>query len=149
MPAFNDLQDEVFEAIESYLGDGVSTGAWTACRIYYPNDGFQPPADGSPFVKFEITGTIYGQQSIGAAVQADNRWDEAGHIWLHVMVQAGSGTGPARGAAKALAVLFRGLRLLNDRLEFLDAGIGMGEPGDGDGNWFRISVDQRWRLIEA
>jgi hypothetical protein len=148
MTTFNDLTDDVFEAIKTYLGDGVASGAWTACPISYPNDGFQPPADGSPFVKFEIAGSLYSQQSIGETTQALNRWDETGRVWLHVLVKSGDGGSTARGAAKALAVLFRGKTLLNGTLEFLDASIGEGAAGDEDGNWFRVSVDIRWRLIE-
>jgi hypothetical protein len=136
-------QEEVYDAIKAFL-----TASWTDCPIAWPNDPFTPPPS-SPWVAFEMTSNLYGQQSIGASLQADNRWDEEGKIWLHVFVPAGAGEGPARGRAKALAALFRGKTLLNGALEFLDATIGMGEPGDDDGNTYRVSTDIDWRRMDA
>lgn len=151
--AFQDLTDEVFEAIKTYLGDGspLSTAAsnWVLAPVVYPNDNFELPNPPSPFVVFEISGDLYSQQSIGAFPQSTNRWDEAGRIWLHVMTPRASGNSAPRGGAKQLAKLFRGLTLLGGQLEFLDAAIGEGAPGTDDGNWFRISVNVRWRRIEA
>lgn len=146
--AFNDHADEVFEAIRAYLGDGIDTaGAWSDAPLRYPNEAFTPP-DG-PWVDFEIEGSLFGQQSIGEHVQADNRWDEEGRIWLHVMVPTGSGGARARGAAKRIAGLFRGKTLLSNQLEFLDASIGAGSPGDENGAWFMISVSIDWRHWDA
>lgn len=151
--AFQDLTDEVYEAIKAFLGDGSpgsgAASGWTTCPIAYPNDNFELPNPPSPFVVFEISGDVYGQQSIGAVPQSANRWDEAGRIWLHVMTPRATGNSAPRGAAKQLAKLFRGLTLLSNGLEFLDASIGEGQPGSEDGNWFRISVNIRWRRIEA
>jgi hypothetical protein len=105
--------------------------------------------DGNPFVAVEMTGTLYGQESIGASHQADNRWDEEGVLWLHVNVPMGTGGLTARTYAKQLADLFRGLLLLNDSLEFKDAFIGRGQPGHEDGAYFRVSVFINWRRMDA
>lgn len=147
--SFADLTDEVYDAIRAHLGDGISVGAWQYAPIAYPNEAFSAPEPPAPWVDFEITGTLYGQQSIGAHVQSENRWDEDGQIWLHVMVPVGTGGAAARGAAKTLANIFRGLTLLSGGLEFLDAQIGLGEPGDDNGNYFRISVSIDWRRMDA
>lgn len=145
--AFSDLTDEVFEAIKAYLGNGVDAGAWQMAPIRYPNDPFIVP-DG-PWVDFEIAGSIFGQQSIGQSVQADNRWDEEGQIYLHVVTPAGSGSSRTRGAAKYLAELFRGKTLLGGQLEFLDSSIGLGDPGHGEGNAYRVTVSIDWRHWDA
>jgi hypothetical protein len=136
--------EEVYDAIEAYV-----TSAWTHTPIAWPNKQFTQQNPPASWVAFQITGSLYGQQSIGASVQADNRWDEEGTIWFHVFVPTNSGESGARGRAKALAVLFRGKTLLENRLEFLDAAIGSGEPGDEDGNYYRVSVSIDWRLWEA
>lgn len=145
--SFGDLTDPVFEAIKEYLGNGVSTGAWQLAPIRYPNDPFEIP-DG-PWVDFEIAGQLFGQQSIGAETQAANRWDEEGQIYLHVIVPTGSGSTRVRGAAWTLASLFRGKTLLSGQLEFLDASIGLGDPGNEEGNSYRVTVSVDWRHWDA
>lgn len=137
------FSDEVYDAIRAFLEDGNN---WDALPIKWPNEPF---SRSTPYVAFEITSNYYGQQSIGANPQSDNRWDEDGQIWLHVIVDANSGESKIRGAARALARLFRGLKLLNNRLEFGDAAIGNGAPGDEDGSIYRISVNVEWVLSEA
>lgn len=138
----------VFDAIRSFL-----TEHWTTTPIAWENE--TPPATvdaqgaAIAWVLVEMTGTLYGQMSIGASLQADNRWDEEGQLWLHVFVPKGTGGSLVRQHAKALADLFRGTRLVNDSIEFRDASIGMGEPGDEQGKWFRVSCNIEWRRMEA
>lgn len=139
--ALDDYSDAVFDAIKSHL-----TPLWTATPMQWPNEDFEPVGDAS-WVKVELHGTVYGQQSIGANVQADNRWDEEGILWLYVMVKRGIGTSQARGAGRALADIFRGLTLLGNSLEFMDANIGTG--ADQEGNWYMVPVSIEWRSIDA
>lgn len=139
--------DTVYDAIRAHLA-----ARWAATPVAFENEAFvRPVVDGTPqpFVVLEITGTAYGQQSIGARTQAENRWDEEGQLWLHVFVATGSGGSTVRRYAKQLADLFRGTTLLADTLEFGDASIGMGEPGDEEGAYFRVSVSLDWRRIET
>lgn len=141
--AISDLADEVFDAIRAYLEP-----RWTHCPIAWPNEPFGN-ADGEAFVAVELHSTSYGQQSIGAVEQADNRWDEDGTLWFHITVPRNSGFSPSRGAARALANLFRGTTLLNDRLEFGDAVLGHGQDANQEGTKFVTSVSIEWRLMEA
>ncbi len=135
--------DIVSDAIRAYL-----TSNWVETPIQYENESFEPPALMN-WVALEMTGTLYGQMSLGADVQSENRWDEEGVLWLHVFVKTGSGSSTLRRQCKALADLFRGARLLNDAIEFLDAQIGMGDQGDDDGTTYRISVSIDWRREDA
>lgn len=133
---------EVHDAIKAYL-----TSSWLTIPTRWENDVLDPlPA---AFLDVEMTGTAYSQQSIGASRQADNRWDEEGVLWLHVLVKVNTGASTVRAYAKSLADLFRGLRLMNDSLEFTDAFIGKGSPGHEDGMYFRVSVYINWRRMEA
>lgn len=140
--------DVVSEAIKKHLQDN-----WTKTPIQFENEKKVPVADArgmpTPWVMVEYTGNLYGQQSIGASRQADNRWDEEGKLFIHVFAPAGTGGKTPRMYAKQLADLFRGTLLVNDTLEFRDASIGLGEAGDEKGNWFRISTEIDWRRMEA
>lgn len=140
--------DVVADAIEAYL-----SANWAATPISFENQPFSRPASdngaAAPFIALEITGTLYAQQSIGESAQAANRWDEEGQLWLHVYVQTDTGSSIARRYAKQLADLFRGLRLVGDNLEFMDASIGMGQPGDDDGVYWSVSVEIDWRRFDA
>lgn len=133
---------EVHDAIKAYLQSN-----WTTTDIRFENTALDPLP--SEFVDIEMTGTLYGQQSIGASHQADNRWDEEGVLWIHVLVAANSGGSTVRAYAKSLADLFRGLTLMNDTLEFRDAFIGRGQPGHENGLYYRVSVYINWRRMEA
>lgn len=142
--ALSSFSDPVYEAIRAHI-----EANWTYAPIAWPNEEFDE-AGINEWVKFEIFGTVYGQESMGADTQADNRWDEEGMICLHVMVRRGRGATHARGAAKSLADLFRGEHLLpEDNLVFMDANIGPGSAGDDEGNWHRTSVNIQWRHWEA
>lgn len=138
---------EVYDAIRGKL-----EAAWASTPIAWPNEDFarpEPGADQSHWVAVIMTGTLYGQESIGESVQADNRWDEEGILWLHVFSPVGAGERTQRQYCKQLADIFRGLTLLNGSLEFGDASIASGELGDDDGAWWRISVDVSWRRWDA
>lgn len=135
--------DPVYDAIKTFLTDN-----WSATPIQWPNEEYY--ADGlSPFVKVELHSDMYGQQSIGANVQADNRWDREGTLWVYLAVPRNSDFSQASGAAIALADLFRGQTLLSGDLEFLDATIGVNHFGDEEGSWFLIPVSVEWRHINA
>jgi hypothetical protein len=137
----------VFDAIRSYFDGSGGNGAWTTTPIRWENEAIDPlPAT---FVDVEMTGTAYGQQSIGASPQAANRWDEEGVLWLHVLVKINTGGSLVRTYAKELADLFRGLTLLSNSLEFRDAFIGKGQTGHEDGTYYRVSVYINWRRIDA
>lgn len=137
----------VFDAIRTFLDGTGGNGAWHTTPIRWENE----PLDPLPpvFVDVEMTGTFYGQESMGASHQKDNRWDEEGTLWLHVLVPINSGGSTARTYCKSLADLFRGLTLLGDSLEFKDSFIGRGQPGFEDGNYFRITTYINWRRMEA
>lgn len=150
--------DIVFDAIRSHIEAG-----WTATEaVAWENDGFwrRTVADpdvweqfttdapvGQPWVLVEMQGTLYGQASIGADVQADNRWDEEGVLLIHAFVPAGTGARLARQIARAAANLFRGVTLDSGSIEFLDATMGLGEA-DEEGNFFRLTTSVDWRRCE-
>jgi hypothetical protein len=137
----------VFDAIRTFLDGTGGNGSWTTTPIRWENEPYEPI--GVEFIDIEMTGTAYGQQSIGASTQASNRWDEEGVLWLHVMVPINTGGSLARTHAKALADRFRGLMLLSNSLEFRDAFIGRGQTGFEDGAYYRVSVYINWRRIDA
>ena len=134
--------DVVYDATRAYLA-----GAWVDTTIQWENENFEPPFSG--WIAMEMSGTLYSQASIGADVQAENRGDEEGTLWLHCFAPKGTGTSTLRRWAKKLADLFRGARLLNDELEFMDAQIGLGDSGDDDGAAYRITVVIDWRRMES
>lgn len=136
----------VFDAIRTFLDGTGGNGSWTTTPIRWENEPYDPTA---AFVDVEMTGTAYGQESIGAVTQAANRWDEEGVLWLHVLVPINTGGSLARTYAKELADLFRGRLLLNDSLEFRDAFIGRGQTGFEDGAFYRVSVYINWRRMDA
>lgn len=143
---------EVYDAIRSALDPNLG-GAWTSTKLEWPNEPFTLPVDDQgnqlPYVSVMMTGTLYGQESIGVPVQADNRWDEEGILWLHVYVAVGAGERTQRQYCKQLADIFRGLTLLSDSLEFRDASLGIGEMGNEQGSLWRTSVSIEWRRMDA
>lgn len=138
----------VYDAIRAEL-----EASWTTIPLTFENEAFTPPTDGDgkpqPFVAVEMTGNLYGQQSIGAGDPGDNRWDEEGVLWLHIFVRSGTGGQTVRTYAKSLADIFRGKLLLGGAIEFMDASIGLGESGDDSANYYRVSVSIDWRRIDA
>ena len=96
--------------------------------------------------------SLYGQQSIGGGESngpGGNRWDETGTLWFHVFIAKGVGAREARRLGKALANLFRGTALLEGDLEFGDADLGSGDPGQENGNYYLLSVSISWQRTEA
>ncbi len=129
---------------------------WTATPLLLENktateNGIVMPPDTAIYwVEVSFTGRDYSQVAIGASIQADNRWDEEGVLFLTVFAPIGDGSRTARTYAKQLADLFRGLVLLGGNLEFLGASIGEGAKSDKySGNYFVIPVDIDWRHVEA
>jgi len=146
--------DAVYDAIKAHLSTAgnvavladATTGIVPPFR--FENETFDKP-DGAPWIALSLSGVVYGQESIGAATQATNRWDETGNLWLSVYTPVGSGASRARQIAKLLADIFRGLTLINGDLEFLDTFIGSGGPADEEGNWFELPVVIEWRRVES
>jgi hypothetical protein len=145
------FSDPVFDAIKIHLDAN-----WTYTHIQYPFEEYEPSGEQS-FVKVELHGTFYGQVSIGANEQADNRWDHEGMLWLFLTVPRGSGAGvvtanfsQASGAAKALADIFRGKRLLdNQKLEFGVAKIDSDAWNNDGGGSHVLPVSIEWRHWDA
>ena len=135
--------DAVYDAIKTYL-----SAAWTDTQIQWVNEEYAASGD-APFVKVQFHGAVYGQETIGANTQAENRWDREGNLWLYVMVPRNSSFTNASGAAVALAELFRGQTMLSGAIEFMDANIGMSHFGDEEGAWFIVPVSIEWRHINA
>ncbi len=131
---------EVYTAVRDYL-----SASWTSSPIAWENEDFDKP--NAPWVMFEMSGDLYAQMSVGAWQGTQNRYDQEGVMYLHVFVPVGTGSLIARQHAKTLADLFRGALLMSDSLEFLDASIGMGQVGDDEGLFYRITVSVDWRLI--
>lgn len=141
----------VSAAIEDYL-----LANWTTTPLLFENkvaaeDGTSlPPPIPTDFVEVSFTGRTYGQVSIGAPLQRDNRWDEEGVLFFDVLTPINQGSRSARTHAKSLCDLFRGLTLLSGSLEFRAASIGEGAKSDKYvGNYFIIPVDVDWRRVEA
>lgn len=133
----------VYDAVRAFL-----VAHWTGTRIEFENEIFEQTAQ-ETWIAVEMSSSTYAQQSIGADDQADNRWDEDGILWIHIMVPAGTGSSEARRLAKAAADLFRGARLMNDDLEFMDAAIGLGGRDEATGSLWTLSVTVDWRRFEA
>lgn len=145
--------DDVFDAIQAHLGTADVPGEWdfNIAPLVYENETYESPGgDIKPWVKVVLETQLYGQQSIGGGTDpGQNRWDERGTLWFHVFTRRGTGSREARRIAKALANLFRGQTLLDDDLEFGDADLGAGDPGEENANYYLISVSQDWQRVEA
>lgn len=147
--------DAVYDAIQGYLQTPANVAGLADPEtnvvppFRFENENFDKPDPPSPWIAVALTGVLYGQESLGASVQAANRWDESGHLWLPVFVPIGTGSSRARHLAKLLADIFRGLTMLNDNLEFRDAFIGEGGPAAESGNWYELPLVIEWRRVEA
>lgn len=132
---------QVYDAIRTFLEANYS-----ATPLYFENE--QTDAMPSAWVLIEFVSTTYFQTSIGARTQAENRFDEEGSLFAHVLVPVGSGVRDAFAYAYAIADLFRGLTLLNGNVEFNDVIVGYGESQD-EGNYYRVSVNIGWRMSDS
>jgi hypothetical protein len=122
-----------FTPIEAYL-----RAQWTSTELVFENEVWPVPDNPESFLFVELLGGIYAQASLGAEPVTANLWRESGEVRGHVLVKSGTGTLLARQYAQAFANLFRGVEL--GSITFYDASIGAGEPGDDDGNYFRMTV---------
>lgn len=140
--------DDVFDAIKAHVDANWDSGL---APIYFENDlEGAPPGDVAMWVEVVLDTNLYGQESIGGGDgPKDNRWDEDGTLWFHVMAPRGIGSRESRRFAKALANLFRGTRLLDDELVFGDADMGAGNPGDKNANYYLLSVSIGWLRTDA
>lgn len=129
-----------YSAIKAFLDAN-----FTAAPLVYENTD-TPQAD-TPvaFVFVEISGNSYRQASTGGGL-TDNLFRENGLLWLHVMVPSGAGSVTARTHAETLITLLRNAELVSGKLVFMDASVGLGEPGTEDGNYWRLSVSIEWQL---
>ncbi|MBM3096910.1 hypothetical protein JRX38_02545 [Gluconobacter cerinus] len=95
-----------------------------------------------PFVLFEVASASADRFGVGEIVD-----EETGQIWLHLMVESGSGALSAITLRKVLSVAFRvPVSPLPEGLYYDGQGF---DPPDADdkGNWFRFSlmVDYRYQ----
>ena len=138
----------IYDAIRAHL-----EANWTATPLVFENEDYSALGSHSHFAIVEIAGSYFGRESIGTGDPDQDRFDEEGELWVHLMMRANVGTRVARGHLTNLADIFRGLKLMSDRLEFLDARVGFGESvsqsSGNDGGWFRLSMTIDWRLIDA
>src|SRR2546423_418817 len=97
--------DAVYDAIQSYFQTAANvavladatTGVVPPFR--FENENFDQPNPPAPWMAVALTGVLYGQTSLGASRQADNRWDESGHLWIPVFCPVGTGSSRARHLA--------------------------------------------------
>jgi hypothetical protein len=134
----------VYDAIRNYL-----EANYASTTLFFENEVTEAALDGqAPWVLIEFATSNYRQITIGAGSQSENRWDEDGTFFAHVMVPAGTGTRDAFAYSAIIADLFRGTTLMGDLLEFDDVTDGFGDSSE-DGMWYRVSVSIDWRLINA
>lgn len=128
-----------YSAIKAYLDAN-----WTSSTLVYENSDTPQPATPVPFVFVEISGNMYDQASVGA--DRENLFREDGSVWLHVMVPSGTGSLLARQHGEALVEMLRSSELLDGRLVFRTASVGLGEAGTEDGNYWRLPIRIDWQL---
>ncbi|MFC7067547.1 hypothetical protein [Brucella rhizosphaerae] len=124
---------QTFEPIEDFL-----RSQWTVTPLVFENEDFELANHPEAVVLVEVFGDLMDQASIGAETQSANRWRETGQLSLHVLIPRGVGTRPARQISRQLYDLFRGQEI--GAIRFGTASIGAGEPGEMDGNYYRMTV---------
>ena len=111
-------------------------------RISWPNEAFDlpdPTADPAPlWMAVTASGNLSTPIELGGGV-----WQEDGAIWVHCFTPTGTGELALRQLAKAVATTFRDLP--SGPVVYTGAEIGMGEPGDENGSWYRLSVRIEYR----
>lgn len=120
-----------FEAVKAYL-----IANWNDTPLVFENDKSQLPAQAAAFVYVEVFGNSFSQQSIGDPGR--NVWRERGQIMLHIMTKRGAGSREARVLADNMAALFR--EAGPESFDITEMSLGAGEPGEGDGNYWRYSL---------
>lgn len=124
---------QTFEPIEDFL-----RSQWTVTPLVFENEDFDLADEPEALVFVEVFGDLMDQASIGAETVEANRWRENGQLSLHVLVPRGGGTRHARQLSRQLYNLFRGQEI--GAIRFGTASIGAGEPGEMDGNYYRMTV---------
>jgi len=114
-----------------------TAGLVPADRVCWPNEAFHQP-NGETWIAVDMSGGLSEPLELGGGV-----WQERGRLWMHCFAPTGTGTADLRALAKAAADLFRGLP--SGPVVYESAEIGMGEPGDDDGRYWRISVSVEYR----
>lgn len=115
----------------------------------FSNEPFTKPEPPAPWIAVDLTRVLYGQESIGASEQKDNRWDANGDLSIRVLVASGTGADRAWELAEAIADIFRGLTLFGGDLEFGFAFTDEGGPSEEEGNWYELPIIIKWRHVEA
>ena len=128
---------EAYDIISAYL-----VSEFTSAPLTFENDDFKLPDDPEHFVRIEIFGDFYQQESIGAEEVAANLWREAGVVLAHVMAPQGAGSRQARTYAKQICDLFRGQEI--GGIMFRDMSIGSSEAANIDGSYYRMTATINW-----
>lgn len=116
---------------------------WSALPVVYPNRSYNTADTPAGFMLVEVTGNMYAQASIGAGTRSNNLFRESGLLWAHFMVQSGTGSEQAHEYALAFVKLLMAGSVSD--LRFDEASIGLGEPGEENGNYWRLSVSLSWQ----
>jgi hypothetical protein len=127
-----------FDVIETILRTG-----WVDTPIYFENEDYPIDLNPNAFLRVEIFGDSFKQESIGAAPRKDNLWREMGVVYVHVMTERGSGSRQARVYADMACELFRGADVSD--VEFQDMSIGSGDQGVEDGKYYRMTAMIEWK----
>jgi len=105
---------------------------WTATPVAFENVAFEPPADGSAWVRLAVVSDGAELASIGGPPR---RWRCRGHVMVDLHVPAGGGSRAAFALADAALDLFAGWPASD--LVFQP---GSPEPGGGRGEDYRVAV---------
>lgn len=133
-----------------YSAFHATLATWTTTPVYYENEFFDPPLDGSgaplPFVYVEVFGDTFNQETTGSP--GSNLWLEEGVTYLHVMVPSGAGTGTARQYVDDLIALFREVPLstTGGELVMTQMSKGAGEPGKDFPNHWAQTATIHWHV---
>ncbi|MDO1582429.1 hypothetical protein [Rhizobium oryzicola] len=133
---------EAYSAIHDYLAT-----QWAArTPLVFENEQFELPDTPAYYVQVEIFGDFFDQASIGGGQPVANLWREEGQILAHVMCPRWEGTLQGRTYGRLLCDLFRGQEFSGIR--FRRISLGASEPGDEDGNYFRMTASIDWQRDE-
>lgn len=111
--------------------------------LAWENENLQTSEPFQGWVFLEIFGREYLQTSIGSGTPSLERWMEDGTINAHVMVPLGTGATEASRIAQIFVRLLRGVKLPGG-VEFGEAAVGAGDPGDERGKYWRLTATMDW-----